>query len=293
MRSESGYLGSELFFAQGTVMNIKPPHHHTQAYWDHRLIKYQNNPQKVAYLRAEQAREAAYWGGVATAGQQGKSVAQLKLAPSATGLSSLHNDPAAATSPGAASQFVRRQLGSGAPAASKQALFATANPSVPYSLTDQGPALAGNKATVLQALSQLGATTSEQAVVMAIAMQETTHMDVSQRDAGKDGTPAANVSAFNLNVDMVAQLGFKGNTQSLNDQGNIGTAVGLLVKAMRTWGTKRLLDFQRGGRTGFEDGVSYGCASYRNAIGTSYNLIMADPTLLTDSRRVTISVAHV
>jgi hypothetical protein len=185
------------------------------------------------------------------------------------------------------------RMGSGAPAASTQALIGTANPRAPYSLTQEGPALANNKAAVMQALNQLGATPSEQAVVMAMAMQETTQMVASQRDASKDGTSGANVSAFNLNADMVAQLGYKVSDLNLNDQRNIGTAVGILVKAMRTWGTKRLLDFQRGGRTGFQDGVSYGCASYRNAIGMSYNLIMADPSLLTDSRRVAISVNHV
>jgi hypothetical protein len=285
-------------------MSVKPPHNHSQTYWNNKFEKHRDDPKKLAALREVKAKEAAYWSGSTASeksAKRGHHKGQGQPTTAATGLSSQHHDPAGAHRSktrshtelrhmGSGGHATSMRMGSGAPAASTQALFGTANPSAPYSLTQEGPALANNKAAVMQALNQLGATPSEQAVVMAMAMQETTQINVGQRDASKDGRSAANVSAFNLNVDMVAQLGYKVSDLNLNDQRNIGTAVGILVKAMRTWGTKRLLDFQRGGRTGFQDGVSYDCAGYRNAIGASHNLIMADPSLLTDSRRVAIVV---
>jgi len=49
----------------------------------------------------------------------------------------------------------------------------------------------------------------------------------------------------------------------------------------------------RGGSTAFRDGVSYGAATYRNAILTIYNQIAKDQSLQKDDRRVEVNVPWV
>jgi hypothetical protein len=47
-----------------------------------------------------------------------------------------------------------------------------------------------------------------------------------------------------------------------------------------------MLNFVRGGSTGYADGVSYGAAGDRNAVATGVRLIDGDPNLLTDDRHI-------
>ena len=165
----------------------------------------------------------------------------------------------------------------------------------PYNISDYGSWLQNNKAHLQSALDAAGAGSGERMLVTAMAMLETTDMDPSQRDASKDGTPSMNLSILNLNLDMVQQLGYQGNAggAALNDPANLSQAVALLLHGFRTWGVASTLNFQRGGSTAFADGVSYGAADYRNVIASMYGGIVADPTLLNDSRRVEIYLQHV
>ena len=128
-----------------------------------------------------------------------------------------------------------------------------------------GSSLATNQAAASQQLNALGATPQEKAICMAVGMQETQNMSVGERDASKDGSSGANVSAFNLNADMLKKLGCP-DPQALNDPSKQGEALGYMLKAIRTWGTEGFLNYQRGGSTGFQDGQSYDCAGYRSAI---------------------------
>ena len=166
----------------------------------------------------------------------------------------------------------------------------------PFDLHDYGAELLNNKATLEAAINASGASESERALIVAMAMMETNDMEPSQRDSSKDGTPSANISILNLNADMVQQMGYTGtdNGASLNDPSKLPFVVGLLLNGgIRTWGVQRTLNFQRGGSTAFNDGVSYGAADYRNAIATIYAQIAADITLLNDSRRVEVTLNHV
>jgi hypothetical protein len=132
-------------------------------------------------------------------------------------------------------------------------------------------------------------------LIVAIAMQETTYMKSDERDSGKDGTPSANLSYLNINLDMAQMLGYQRGDGGayLNDPNNLGEAVALLVKAFRTWGVDRTLNFMRGGRTAFNDGSSYGAADYRNSIATIYSRLAQDQSLLNDGRRVEVDLYRV
>lgn len=131
------------------------------------------------------------------------------------------------------------------------------------------------------------------ALLVAMAMIETNHMCPTERDATKDCNTdgSANVSIFNLSVDLVQCAGFEGDVCCLND--DLVQAVQVLAAAMQKWGVLPTLDFVRGGRTGFEDHVSYGCADYRRTVATVLARIDQDPALMTDDRRVEVDLVHV
>lgn len=132
-------------------------------------------------------------------------------------------------------------------------------------------------------------------LIVAIGMQETTYMKSDERDGGKDGTPSANLSYLNINLDMAQMLGYQRNDGGayLNDPNHLGDAVALLIKAFRTWGVDRTLNFMRGGRTAFNDGTSYGASDYRNSIATIYARLSQDQSLLNDGRRVEVNLYRV
>ena len=164
-----------------------------------------------------------------------------------------------------------------------------------YQITNYGTTLQMNKSNLAATLDAAGATPQEKALVIAMAMQETTLMSINQRDANKDRTPSANVSILNVNFDMLTRLGYttKDWGASLNAPIQLVTVVGYLLKAFRSWGIQSTLNYQRGGYTAFQDGVSYGAAEYRNAIVTIYNKIASDMALETDGRRIEINVRGV
>lgn len=164
-----------------------------------------------------------------------------------------------------------------------------------FKLSSYGDTLRRNKEALVAAISAAGGNAQEKAVIIAIAMQETTLMSLNQRDASKDRTPSANVSILNLNYDMLTKLGYTGGDYgaSLNDPTKLTQVVGYLLKGFRTWGFQSTLNYVRGGSTAFRDGVSYGAATYRNAILTIYNQIAKDQSLQKDDRRVEVNVPWV
>ena len=164
-----------------------------------------------------------------------------------------------------------------------------------FGIGNYGSVLQTDKDNLYNVAQAAGASAQELALVISIAMQETTLMLVNQRDASKDGTPSANISFLNLNYDMLVHLGYTSNDNgmSLNAPNQLGTVVGYLLKGFRTWGVQSTLNYIRGGYTAFQDGSSYDAAGYRNAINTIYNQIAVDLSLETDGRRVEVSVPGV
>jgi hypothetical protein len=131
-------------------------------------------------------------------------------------------------------------------------------------------------------------------LLLAMAMLEINTLDINEHDTSKDGNTdgSANVSIFNLNMDMITLLGYKENTEFLNHPKNLSTIVGILHNAFETWGIDKTLNFIRGGHSGFNDGISGGCVDYRNTITTIYYANQSDLTFLYDSCRVNLYLAH-
>jgi hypothetical protein len=160
-----------------------------------------------------------------------------------------------------------------------------------------GATLAANKAAMVAQLKAMGATQAEINLIIAMGMLETQHMDPSERDASKDGTPSANYSAFNLNPYLLNQLGFRGDPNSLNDPKNLGSVMKLMLNGVRgggsggTMSTTDFLNIVRGGQSANANDPNV--IAYRNGIATINAQIAADPSLLTDNRRVNVTVNHI
>lgn len=164
-----------------------------------------------------------------------------------------------------------------------------------FQIGDYGPVLRANKGLLAAAADANGASSMEKAVVIAIAMQETTHIDINQHETQKNGTSSANRSVLNMNYDMLTKVGYTidDNGASLDDPANLKKAVGYMIAALRQWGVASTLDYQRGGSPAFADHTSYGAYEYRNAIATIYKEIAKDLSLESDGRRVEINVPGV
>lgn len=163
-----------------------------------------------------------------------------------------------------------------------------------YKITSYGAALKANKERLHAAFNACGIRDEWRALMLAMAMIETNTMSPSERDATKDRRTdkAANASIFNLSEDMLNQLGYQGNIHVLDPLASLPIVVGLIDKGINMWGVTRMLNFVRGGRTAFNDGVSYGAADYRDAVATILKVFDMFPALMTDDRRVEIYVPH-
>lgn len=155
-------------------------------------------------------------------------------------------------------------------------------------ITYYGNVLVANKAGVMSACGACLGTAEECMLLLAMGMQETTLLTSAQRDASKDAYAMAdgmaNVSLWNLAFDLVTGLCFGGSPWRLNADPT--SAACLLLSGIRRWGIPNILNFVRGGRTGVQDGVSYGAWAFRNTIATIVRVIKNDTSLLTDGRRV-------
>lgn len=163
-----------------------------------------------------------------------------------------------------------------------------------YNLVSYGPELKANKAKLIAAMEKAGTCLKHRPLFMAMAMIETKHISIEQRDETKDNNTdgSANVSVFNLSHDIVQRLGYT-NPLKLNDEANLTDAIKIIQKGITRWGLTRFLNFVRGGYTAFQDGVSYGAWDFRNAVATAVKVIRENPQLMTDDRRVEMQVDHV
>lgn len=165
-----------------------------------------------------------------------------------------------------------------------------------YALRSYGHVLQGNKALLTAATRSGGAVTDAMlALMMAMAMLETTTMSADDRDRTKDGSPdrSANCSMFNLSEDLLLHIGYTGRFEDLNDVHNLPTVVAQIGIGVKKLGVHGFLNFVRGGRKGFLDGTSYGVDAYRATIATILSVIDAHPRLLSNDQRVDINLVHV
>lgn len=165
----------------------------------------------------------------------------------------------------------------------------------PYKLTSYGIPLRTGKAKLNAAFGKCKPTQPQRYLFLAMGMLETNTLSAQYRDASKDNTKdgSANVSLFNLSVDMVQRLNYTKNPQLLNDANNLPDVVCLLQRGVLRWGVSRMLNFVRGGYTAFIDGKSYGAQDYRDTIKTIVSVLDKDAKLLYDDRRVEIYLQHV
>jgi hypothetical protein len=163
----------------------------------------------------------------------------------------------------------------------------------PYKLVSYGEALRDAKRTLKGALDRANVPPDVQHLYMVLAMIETTTLSPEQRDKSKDGTVKENVSLWNLSVDMVRTLGYQNDPRALNDVAATHEAAVILLKAFHMWGYRRTINFIRGGRTAFEDNVSFGAARFRKAVWTGLHVMHRDPSLMWDDRRIEMKIPHV
>ena len=173
--------------------------------------------------------------------------------------------------------------------------------------TPYGQTLVNNKLAINAALHDAGATDKEKALVMALFMQETRHMDVNEGDRSKDHNTdgSANFSALNMNEAMIRGNGSPDApglstfdpAVNLNDQANIGKAAVLCLNGIRERGPEAWIAGHRGGApaakrqdekgtaiTGPNDHDYF--AEFYSSVATDYAAIIANPDLMTNEMRV-------
>ena len=165
-----------------------------------------------------------------------------------------------------------------------------------YQLKDYGWQYGQNKNAVYNAIQANGLDWSAARAAMAIAMLETGDMGAWSHDSSKDWDgDSKNVSLFNMNVGFLKYIGsgYAGNPDALNGPDSLSAAVAQLYMGMNNLGMDGFLNFHRGGQTAFQDGTSYGAYDYRNTISSMIQAIANDESLLTDQRRIEISLGGV
>jgi hypothetical protein len=173
-------------------------------------------------------------------------------------------------------------------------------PGTPYNfpykqpMPSYGPALVAGKARVNAASLAIKLPPERRALMIAMAMIETNHLDYAERDKSKDHDKkgAANVSLFNINMDLLRELGCVLTPSTLNLPNTLSTTMIHMNQGIDWWGIYGFLDFVRGGRKAFKDHQSYGATDYRRAVATALTLIDGDPALLSDDRRIEMNVPH-
>lgn len=178
-------------------------------------------------------------------------------------------------------------------------------PSRGYKLNRYGSWLQTNKRHLVKVLRDHGASHEELVAVVAVAMQETQHMDGSERDASKDSHPgAANLSCLNMNMDMLRRVGYAQHSgPDLNRNEHLFSAAGYALKAIRKLTLNGFLAFHRAGSTGYDQFRNGGQDGYKRNdymdvqgyidgfVTIAYQL-ETQPELLKDDRRVDVYVEH-
>merc|ERR1712187_821365 len=153
-----------------------------------------------------------------------------------------------------------------------------------------------------------GCGTDALSVLLAMAMQESENMDMTDTSKGSSG-PASNWSPFNLNMDALNRLGCDSSCamamgQYFNDY-NVDLAVFYVLKGLRggtdIGSTCDFLNFHRGGESGWQEclgqscdcNCEYDCRAYKDAIADAANRMRDDTSYYTNGKRVCQDIPHV
>lgn len=116
------------------------------------------------------------------------------------------------------------------------------------------------------------------------------------RDASKDSTTdgSANVTCFNVNLDFLKLHGYNAPSD-YNSDGYMCDACKCIRDAIEQDGAVNFLNFHRGGRGGRDhpEDPKYMCQLYRDGIATLYTYYVAHPEVLSNDRRVAMSLPWV
>jgi len=147
------------------------------------------------------------------------------------------------------------RVGDAATVACISALAINAGTSLTAPINSYGPTYQANKARVLNALRATSMSECQIRMWFAIGMLETSTFSASDRDTSKDGTASQNYSCFNLNQDMLTRAGQP--TDALNSDDNIAQTAQAVAAVTAKYGINGVLNYLRGGYTGWQNGVSY------------------------------------
>ena len=165
------------------------------------------------------------------------------------------------------------------------------------SRSSYGSRLIANKAQALSALKSLGASSQEIAIIFGVAMTETNHFSaveaLAQQATNIKSGLATNYGFLNLNKDAITSVNPSTDLSSLNvdSPSAMHSSLQIAHQLIAAHGINGFLDFSRGGSQGLDTSgkqpdCPFDCQGYRNNVAARANLILADPTLLTNDIRI-------
>jgi len=178
---------------------------------------------------------------------------------------------------------------------SKQVIsFVGNNPTNPqaYITSTIDTLLQQNKIILGNTISNVGITDiNSEAFIFSVFGLESQEMYDSNGNAQNDPTKtglSANVCPMNMNVDMIINfLNYQGNLTALNSISNIQICVSLLIQAVNTLGINGFINFQRGGRTLYQNPTSqqyinqFQLVVYQNGLYNIMRQYVQNPSLFT------------
>ena len=160
---------------------------------------------------------------------------------------------------------------------------------------DIGGQLAARKQVVVQTCRDAKRSDETIALLLAVIMGETQSCSACDRDMSKDGSgDARNVSAYNLNIYMLKDIGFDvSKVEELNDDAHLDEATRAALMGIDKYGEEKFLWGHRGGQAAMEDGVSYGAREFVAHIRSVQSYLLQHPEHFSDGVRLGDFVQHV
>lgn len=118
------------------------------------------------------------------------------------------------------------------------------NADVTFKITNYGDTILQNKLAITNQMLQMQISGQDQALIMAMAMQETVSLSSNDRDQSKDGTSSENISQWNINIGLIETVSPDIDPRSLNY--DIGACITFILKALNQYGLEGYLDLIRG-----------------------------------------------
>lgn len=154
-----------------------------------------------------------------------------------------------------------------------------------FKLTHCGTSFSHNKRIILDACRNAipNCPTSFYALCLVMAMTENNTLRPKVLL-----NPHENISIWNLSSEFIKFMRYEYDPIELNLPDNISEVIKLMYIAVSTYGVEITLNFIKGGKKAFDDGIKYGEYRYRNCIATQLRVMDLHPELLYDDQRIDI-----